>query len=311
MLPTPDTSHVPYTLVYEPAEDSFLLLDTLSSPSEVSFLSSHFSPFPATTTTISSPRSQPQGAPLVLEVGSGSGVVTAFLTANAGRLFGHAAVLTLSTDVNVFACSATAKTTTRACAGEGERQRSSGTTDGDGNETENDAGPGAYLASLRADLATPFLPGSVDVLVFNPPYVPTPSVPRRMEQRGGPPPRGGGGGGGGGEKKPGYEEEIYLLELSYAGGDKGMEVTDRLLDSLPEVLSPRGCAYVLMCAQNKPQQVRERIRRWDAGRDDSNNAGNNGARWMAETVGSSGKKAGWEKLEIVRIWREFGKVGDK
>jgi len=47
---------------------------------------------------------------------------------------------------------------------------------------------------------------------------------------------------------------------------------------------------VLLCAQNKPEAVKASIRAW---------SGN----WCAETVGSSGKKAGWEKLVIVRIWR--------
>ena len=66
MLPTPDTSHVSYDQIYEPAEDSYLLLDTLSSASETTFLRSHFRTGPA---------------PLVVEVGTGSGVVLAFVVA--------------------------------------------------------------------------------------------------------------------------------------------------------------------------------------------------------------------------------------
>ena len=44
MLPTPSTSHVNYNRIYEPAEDSFLLLDTLASPSETTFLRIRFPP---------------------------------------------------------------------------------------------------------------------------------------------------------------------------------------------------------------------------------------------------------------------------
>ncbi|KHN96457.1 methyltransferase [Metarhizium album ARSEF 1941] len=110
MLPTPDTRHVPYSRVYEPAEDSFLLLDTLSSPSETAFLQSAFPP--------TSP------APLVLEVGTGSGVVVAFVNAHARALFGHRRLLTCGVDVNAFACRATVRTVAKAAAanaGAGDR----------------------------------------------------------------------------------------------------------------------------------------------------------------------------------------------
>jgi release factor glutamine methyltransferase len=71
-----------------------------------------------------------------------------------------------------------------------------------------------------------------------------------------------------------------------------METTDKLLDAIPEALDPnRGVAYVLLCAQNRPEEVKSRIRGWGGG-------------WKAETVGNSGVQAGWEKLVIVRIWRD-------
>ena len=108
MLPTPDTSHVPYQRVYEPAEDSFLLLDTLSAPSETSFLSSRFN------NTSPSHPSKPTPTPLILEVGPGSGVVIAFLTSNARTIFGTPHILTLGVDVNRFACTSTEKTVARA-----------------------------------------------------------------------------------------------------------------------------------------------------------------------------------------------------
>ncbi|KAH8910468.1 hypothetical protein BR93DRAFT_271168 [Coniochaeta sp. PMI_546] len=247
MLPTPDTSHVPYTHVYEPAEDSFLLLDTLSSEPEKTFLQSRF-PAGGTHTP----------PPLILEVGPGSGVVVAFITANAAALFGHTDVLACAVDVNRFACSATSVTARKALA-------------------ESEAGGGLFLDAVQGDLTTPLKRGQVDVLVFNPPYVPTealPSVTSREE----------------GEEGGRFEEESRLLELAYAGGRDGMETTERLLDALPETLSGRGVAYVLLCAGNRPEEVKERIRAWGGG-------------WRAETVGTSGRQAGWERLCIVRIWR--------
>ncbi|KAI0426652.1 methyltransferase domain-containing protein [Xylaria sp. FL1042] len=238
------TSHVSYERVYEPAEDSFLFLDTLSSASETSFLQSRF---PSTTAE----------QPLVVEIGPGSGVVIAFITAHAATLFGTRRVLTGAVDMNAHACAATAETVRRAISA-----------------NPSTAGM-AFLGAVQGDLAAPLRDRSVDVLVFNPPYVPTAELPSRRQGI--------------------DEEDSYLLALSYAGGRDGMETTNRLLESLPRVLSDRGCAYVLLCAQNKPEEVKERVRSLDGG----------GGGWKVETVGSSGKKAGWEKLQIIRIWREL------
>ncbi|KAK3952071.1 methyltransferase domain-containing protein [Pseudoneurospora amorphoporcata] len=269
MLPTPDTSHVPYNRVYEPAEDSFLLLDTLSSPSETAFLSSRFC-----STSPSSPSPPNFGAPLVLEVGPGSGVVIAFLTAHASTIFGTPHVLTTAIDVSPFACAAT-NLTVRKAVSEAEAEA----------EAENPSTSGQWTSAIQGDLVSPLRPGSVDVLVFNPPYVPTPGLPA-------PPPaplqelR----------DKTTFEEDSHLLELTYAGGKDGMETTDRLIDALPGVLSERGVAYILLCAQNKPEDVKGRIRSMGTGTGE-------GEGWKAETVGTSGKQAGWEKLQIVRVWR--------
>ncbi|KAH6628004.1 methyltransferase domain-containing protein [Chaetomium tenue] len=300
MLPTPSTSHVPYARVYEPAEDSFLLLDTLSAPSETAFLATRFpitttpnplSPTPTPTTT--TPSLSPSPTPLILEIGPGSGVVLAFLTAHAHTLFSRRDVLTLGIDVNRFACAATRETVRRAVRDDAlplevgaEAASGAGVGVGAGLGT----GAGYHLGTAQGDLVGAVRAGSVDVLVFNPPYVPTPELPSMYQQ--------GGEGEGGGQATTttttaaAYEEDSRLLALSYAGGRDGMEITDRLIEALPEVLSSRGVAYLLLCAQNKPEEVKGRIR------------GLEGGLWQAETVGTSGKQAGWEKLQIVRIWRE-------
>ncbi|KAK1989513.1 N(5)-glutamine methyltransferase MTQ2 [Colletotrichum cereale] len=253
MLPTPDTSHVPFERVYEPAEDSYLLLDTLSAPSETVFLTSRFG--------ASSPPTP--AAPLVVEIGTGSGVVIAFIAAHARTLFGTAHVLTSGVDLNGHACKATNSTVLRARA--------------DNPATSSQA----WLGAAMGDLAAPLREGSVDVLVFNPPYVPSPELPAQesvalVAD---------------GEKTTTFDEDSYLLSLSYAGGRDGMETTDRLIEALPGVLSERGCAYILLCAQNRPDEVKARIEGFGAG-------------WRAVTVGESGKKGGWEKLQIIRVWRE-------
>ncbi|KAE9969941.1 hypothetical protein BLS_001448 [Venturia inaequalis] len=250
MLPTPSTSHVNFDRVYEPAEDSYLLLDTLSSASETAFLTERFN---AT-----------EPSPLVVEVGIGSGVVLAFVTANAKTLFARRDVLTLGTDLNSFACRAAKVTIENAAKAAGKIS-------------------GTLSDTMNADLTAPIRANSVDVLIFNPPYVPTEELPDLAEH----------------DvynedvitPSKAFERDSHMLALSYAGGKDGMETTDRLLEQLPEVLhTDRGIAYVLLCAQNRPVEVKERIRRWQGG-------------WNAELVGSSGRQAGWEKLQILRIWR--------
>ncbi|KXT15509.1 hypothetical protein AC579_3369 [Pseudocercospora musae] len=256
MLPTPSTSHVNYDQIYEPAEDSYLLLDTLASEAEKDFLSSRF---PKTST-----------APLIVEVGTGSGVVLAFATANAPHIFGRMDVAALGVDVNSFACMATSQTVKRAVQEAGVDRA------------------GKFLGPICGDLTTSLRKGSVDVLIFNPPYVPTEELPPHPREEHSDQ-----------AKKwtstESFDRDSLLLSLSYAGGADGMETTNRLLDQLPHVLSDRGVGYVLFCAQNKPEGVASRIRQWPV---DSKERP-----WQAEIVGRTGKKAGWEKLCIMRIWR--------
>ena len=77
-----------------------------------------------------------------------------------------------------------------------------------------------------------------------------------------------------------------------------METTNRLLDALDDALSPRGVLYLLLCAQNRPDQVAERLRRGGYGGGEGG-----GTLWKVEKVGSSGLRAGWEVLSIWRVWR--------
>lgn len=268
MLPTPSTTHVDVTCIYEPAEDSFLLLDTLSSQTESQFLKQRFSKQPR--------QESPDPTPIVIEVGTGSGVVLAFLTAHAEAIFGRYDVFTLGSDVNECACRAAKQTVLQACR--------------DTNISGYTAAPASLSATLCADLTSPLRSGVADVLIFNPPYVPSPQVPgiwtasessaqTAMNTNGA------------NYNVGSFERDSQLLALSYAGGVDGMEVTNRLLDELPSVLSQeRGVAYILLCQQNRPEEVLQKVRQW-------------GSRWSVEIVGRSGKKAGWEKLVIVRIWK--------
>lgn len=257
MLPTPSTRHVNFDRVYEPAEDSFLLIDTLSSASESAFLSRRF---------------RKTSTPIVLEVGTGSGVVLAFAAAWAKKIFGRSDVLALGVDVNRFACVATAKTAQDEIKSTAKPER-----------MENESG--VFGDVVMSDLISCLRSHVVDVLLFNPPYVPTEDLPALPQNDLGP------------SAVSSFDRDSHMLALSYAGGVDGMETTKRLLIELPNILHPEhGVAYVLLCAQNKPEEVKIQIRSWQGG-------------WSAESVGDSGKQAGWEKLQIVRIWRETKEHG--
>ncbi|KAK5108633.1 hypothetical protein LTR62_008124 [Meristemomyces frigidus] len=249
MLPTPSTTHVNYAHIYEPAEDSYVLLDTLSSPTETTFLHQRFS---ANTTA----------TPTILEIGVGSGVVLAFVAANAEHIFGRPDLLALGTDVNAYAASAAAQTVRVAVA-------------------EKAAQAGVFGDCVVGDLASPLRARTIDVLIFNPPYVPTEDLPSMPNS-------------GSAEtsslSKDNFARDSHLLALSYAGGVDGMETTNRLLQELQTILNERGVAYILLCKQNRPEAVMTGILSWPGG-------------WVAKIVGSSGKKAGWERLCILRIWR--------
>jgi len=313
MLPTPDTSHVPTNLVYDPAEDSYLLLDTLSSDSERAFLRHNFpasaslgspSPLvaeekevitavPSFPSDVVAPAENEIGGadrlistatPLVLELGTGSGIVSAFLSAHAGHILGRRDVLVAATDLNPHACKAAGETIQKAIVSSSSQSSQCAAPSSASSSSPDVHGVATFLDIYQADLASPLRPGQVDILIFNPPYVPTEALPSApLTPRPSSP------------SSP-EEEEKYYLSLAFAGGHDGMEVTSRLVASLPRILSPRGCAYILLCRQNDPEGVKRTI----CGL---------GAEWRAGTVGSSGKTAGWEKLVVVRAWREGAAEG--
>ncbi|KAG0060452.1 U2 small nuclear RNA auxiliary factor 2 [Linnemannia elongata] len=129
MLPTPDLSHLKrkdYEFVYEPAEDTFLFLDAFED--EVNFLK----------------ELQPT---ISLEIGSGSGCVTAFV----GKILGESNCLKYCTDINPKAARAT-----------------------QGTAKQNQLSVDIIETHLVSGLL-PRLEGQIDLMYFNPPYVLTPS----------------------------------------------------------------------------------------------------------------------------------------
>ncbi|KAJ0009370.1 hypothetical protein NQD34_001072 [Periophthalmus magnuspinnatus] len=178
--PTPFYSHTgrgEFSEVYEPAEDSFLLIDALEKDAEML---------------------KERSPSVCLEVGSGSGVVSAFLASVLGP-----AALYICTDVNTAAAKCTAKTS--SC---------------------NNISLQPVITDL-VDGLLPRLKGKVDVLLFNPPYVVTPS------------------------------EEVGSsgIEAAWAGGERGREVVDRLLPVVSKLLSKNGLFYLITIVENNPDEI--------------------------------------------------------
>ncbi|VVT54125.1 uncharacterized protein SAPINGB_P003919 [Magnusiomyces paraingens] len=218
-FPTPTTKSVDYLKVYEPAEDSFLFLDMLEK--DVSNIHFRFkSNYPA----------------IVLEIGTGSGIVTTFVQQN---ILTGSQGLYLTTDLNIHACIASL-------------------------ETSKENGGCTYMDTLRASLATPLRPNIIDLLLFNPPYVPDEIVPTI----------------------PQTDDDDAWLDLALLGGSDGMEVTWKLLNELDSILSSRGAAYIIFCKRNKPESVAEIMQ---------------SRGWTATQIGE--RKAGWEVLSLWRFNR--------
>ncbi|KAJ2078154.1 S-adenosylmethionine-dependent methyltransferase [Coemansia sp. RSA 988] len=182
-LPTPDTGHIAkpeYVSVYEPAEDTYLLLDALENDrAELK-------------------RQQPT---ICVEIGSGSGCVTAFL----GQLLDTSPTLIISTDINPAAVNATIETVVRNPSQAVFIQCHT-----------------RFLQALDSRLY-----GNIDILVFNPPYVVTPTS----------------------------EIDSTDEASTWAGGRHGREVLDQLLPQIPQLLSPSGRFYLVVIEQNKPDDI--------------------------------------------------------
>ena len=144
---------------------------------------------------------------IVTEIGSGSGVVINFL---AKHLENSTSILFFATDLNASAC-----------------QASQITSDKNLN----------HINLVNCDLLTPMmdrLERSIDILLFNPPYVVT------------------------------ENEELGSknLQAAWAGGKDGREVMDRLFPFIDQLLSPNGVFYLVCIKQNRIDEIQELLEKY-------------------------------------------------
>ncbi|GAB0088358.1 hemK methyltransferase family member 2 [Sergentomyia squamirostris] len=143
---------------------------------------------------------------LCVEIGCGSGVIIAALAK-----YLSSSAHCIGIDINYRACEATKKTS---------RVNS------------------ASLDTTAMDLLSAFRANSIDLLIFNPPYVPTDAN----------------------EENLGDQETFSgCLVKSWAGGEDGCSTLNRLLPSLQEKLSHSCVFYLLLLRENNPKVVLEKF----------------------------------------------------
>lgn len=190
-----------YNKVYEPSDDTFLLLDALNID---------FGP---------GIRPNEEQCLTTLEIGVGTGVATVFLAQQLAKA--NQKALHYVTDINPDAIDITLKTA--------KQNQIPKTNDGEAREFE--------INAIQCDLASELLPdqtGKIDVLIFNPPYVPTPD-----DEVGG-----------------------TGIEASWAGGENGRIVVDKALPQIAQLLSwPNGVAYMVTVDENFPEEIADLMKR--------------------------------------------------
>ena len=152
---------------------------------------------------------QQNNCPLIAEIGCGSGVASVFLATHLRKspLQKYEPTI-LVTDINPRALRVTKAT---AVANSGETL--------------------LRLEAIQCDLLSAVLPRldhAVDILIFNPPYVPTP------------------------------DDEVGSvgIEASWAGGVKGRRVVDRAIPQIAQILArPKGVGYMITVDDNEPEEL--------------------------------------------------------
>lgn len=141
---------------------------------------------------------------IIVEFGSGSGLATTFLAQH----FFSSRKLFFAIDLNPFACQFTRRTF-----------------------IQNDLMSKHSMNIVQCDLAHPFLDrlsSNVDLIIFNPPYVPTET-----------------------------SDVTEVIERTYAGGKFGLEVMERAIEQASRLLKKTGLFYLVALEENGFERLKE------------------------------------------------------
>ena len=229
--------------VYEPEADSFLLLDALDLDRAAI-------------------RDQASngGVVRILEIGCGSGIAVTHAAMIAVMLDGAAQngdesagprrAACMAIDVNPIALKATRTTFERSIPASIRcgRTADSRTADGDIPDAAS-AASRASIELVRGDLMMPLsMRAKFDVLIFNPPYVPT-SVDELNEA-----------------VADARREKSWIC-AAWAGGPAGRLVVDRVLPVLHHLLEPvTGAAYIIALNENLMEDMIAMVEHFSQGR---------------------------------------------
>jgi release factor glutamine methyltransferase len=159
---------------------------------------------------------------ICLEIGSGSGIIISALA----KYLAYQSHGFFAIDINERACDATKRTSHVN---------------------------GVNVEVINMDLLTSFKRNSIDLLLFNPPYVPTPNnnastsdVPEQQKLYDD-------------DAEQVFHSDDRMLIKSWAGGCDGCEVINRILCDLKKILAPEGVFYLLVIKDNNPDEIKRKL----------------------------------------------------
>lgn len=212
-----------YQHVYEPAEDTYLLIDALL----YDFKQGVFDDGSASSGSAPTDGATCNGEFVVLELGCGTGVPTVMFRQEWFKRYPRRTLQTFVTDINPRALQVALQT----------------------DECNNrvDGVSLSPIQAVRCDLATDLLQtlaGSVDVLIFNPPYVVTPDaeVVDFADTTST-------------TTTSATDDDVddSIIAAAWAGGARGRRVVDRALPQIQRLL--RGRAYLVTVDDNQPAEL--------------------------------------------------------
>jgi release factor glutamine methyltransferase len=238
--------------IYEPSDDSYLLMDAIlyefthqQLPVPSSSLDDHV-------THLTDTQSPPMYT--VVEMGCGSGVVSAFFQQQWHKQQQQQQqhsnqipmLCQIVTDINPLALRATLQTMAVNCTPPCSRdnhqtddnQADATTTPTTTQRTNESSPPPCFVEAIQCDLASALQPHwhhRVHVLLFNPPYVPTDDA--EVNRQG-------------------------TIAAAWAGGARGRRVIDRALPAFCALLHrPHGKGYIITVDDNEPYDLAHQFRR--------------------------------------------------